>query len=121
MDLKQYFNHIAWLDQRIQNFFERHPYLSLKTSQPKPQKTYEKITIVRMIFGNTLLSSFLMLALYQVLMLHMDTEAEVTLNRHSSTLDRLCVTHFLDPSPLLGFRPILLEELGYRSINQPLC
>jgi len=74
-----------------------------------------------MIFGNTLLSSFLMLALYQVLMLHMDTEAEVTLNRHSSTLDRLCVTHFLDPSPLFGFRPILLEELGYRSINQPLC
>ena len=39
---------IAWLDQRIPNVFERHPYLSLKTS--KPQKTYEKLTIVWMTF-----------------------------------------------------------------------
>jgi len=41
---------IAWLDQRIPNFFERHPYLSLKTSRSKPQKTYEKLTIVWMTF-----------------------------------------------------------------------
>jgi len=39
MDLKRLQSlTIAWLDQRIPNIFERHPYLSLKTSQPKPQK-----------------------------------------------------------------------------------
>jgi len=52
------------LNQRIPNLFESHPYLSFKTSRPKPLETYEKLTIVWMIFGNKLLSSFLMLAIY---------------------------------------------------------
>jgi len=56
--------------------FERHPHLSLKASRPKPQKKYEKTTIVRMIFGNKLLSSFLMLAIpFSLLpMLQTDTD-----------------------------------------------
>jgi len=58
---------IAWLNKRISNFFECHSYLSLKTSRTKPQKTYEKITTVWMIFRNKLLSSFLMLAIYSFL------------------------------------------------------
>jgi len=56
--------------------FERHSYLKLKTSRPKPENTHEKITVVWMNFGNKLLSSLLMLAIllfFQVPMLQTDT------------------------------------------------
>jgi len=108
---------IASLDQKIQKFFERHPYLSLTTSRPKPQKTYEKITIVWINFGNKLLSSFLLLAVYLFLncLCYRRTQ-RTTSNAENTQLQFGSPLRdpFFDPSPpLLGFRPILWKPLGY--------
>jgi len=82
-------------------------------------KTYEKITIVRMIFASKLLSSFLTLAIYSfssACSTDGHRETEVTLDMHSSGLDRLCVTHFLT---LLHILWVLTQTLITTGLDQP--
>ena len=122
MDLKRLQSlTIAWLDQRIPNFFERHSYLSFKTSRPKPQKTHEKLTTLWMIFDNKLLSSFVMLAIY-LLLKCLYRRTQRSKSKILSSSSACCfATYFLTLLHLcLGFDPYFGNHWA-RSTNQPLC
>jgi len=84
----------------VPTFFERGPNLNLVNIwRPKPQTAYEKNNdcIVRIIFGNKLLSSFLMSAIDSFLkyIRYRQRRAVATLKIYNTGLDCLDTTHFL--------------------------
>ena len=108
-------NCICLIKQRFHNFFERDWNLSLvNILRPKPQTAYVNITkilIVWMIFGNRLLSSFLMSAFYSFLKcLRYTANRQTSLKNYNSGIGFLIASALLsDPwrnlNPCLGRDP----------------